>query len=208
MSEEETWCRNALTHFNLTEKERSDLLSVMRESLSSAREAALQEAAEDHEKRAKAAEEFGHRATAEVWRCAASSVRALKSEPARRLVDVERVREALLRRVRTTVVTPREAAEQNLLFAIADDLVVDLDETGGVFFVPTQDNGVTSLIHHEPEYATVENGLLPAPRRPVADCGHVNSGDGLCAHPDNTTPECHEAACPMLPAPRKGERDE
>ena len=36
------------------------------------------------------------------------------------------------------------------------------------------------------------------PTRPVANCGHVNAGDGLCAHPSNLTPECHEHACPLV----------
>lgn len=35
--------------------------------------------------------------------------------------------------------------------------------------------------------------------RPVFNCGHVNAVDGLCTHPNNMTPECHKAACPMLP---------
>ncbi|QDE90163.1 hypothetical protein BHS06_15005 [Myxococcus xanthus] len=34
--------------------------------------------------------------------------------------------------------------------------------------------------------------------RPVANCGHTNAVDGLCTHPDNMTPECHEFACPLL----------
>ncbi|AEI66978.1 hypothetical protein [Corallococcus macrosporus] len=39
--------------------------------------------------------------------------------------------------------------------------------------------------------------------RPVADCGHTNPEDGLCTHPDNMTPECHQHACPLLhQAPR------
>ena len=34
--------------------------------------------------------------------------------------------------------------------------------------------------------------------RPVENCGHVGS-DGCCQHPENMTPECHTAACPMYP---------
>lgn len=36
------------------------------------------------------------------------------------------------------------------------------------------------------------------PTRPVPNCGHVNPEDGLCAHPRNLTPECHEHACPLV----------
>jgi hypothetical protein len=159
------------------------------ESLSSARDAALEEAADQIE--------CGCGLEECRQNLGPERIRALMSEPARRFVDVEHLRSCLMKYIGL------DGAEH-----IMRDLGVDLDGAGGVFFVPTQDNGVTSLVHHVPEYATVENGLLPAPRRPVTDCGHVNPGDGLCAHPGNTTPECHEAACPMLPAPRKGERDE
>lgn len=36
-------------------------------------------------------------------------------------------------------------------------------------------------------------------RRPVDNCGHVDS-DGTCRHPDAATPECHdECGCPCTP---------
>jgi hypothetical protein len=34
--------------------------------------------------------------------------------------------------------------------------------------------------------------------RPVDLCGYVGDYDGLCAHPANTAPECHCAACPLV----------
>ncbi|QQR47782.1 hypothetical protein JKA73_17765 [Myxococcus xanthus] len=43
--------------------------------------------------------------------------------------------------------------------------------------------------------------------RPVANCGHVNAVDGLCTHPDNITPECHEHACPLLRKPHPDAED-
>jgi len=34
--------------------------------------------------------------------------------------------------------------------------------------------------------------------RPVPNCEHANDGDGLCSHPRNMTPECHDGACPRV----------
>ncbi len=42
--------------------------------------------------------------------------------------------------------------------------------------------------------------------RPVENCGHV-AGDGTCKHPKNMTPECHDNACPLVPAPSASERE-
>lgn len=32
-----------------------------------------------------------------------------------------------------------------------------------------------------------------------ADCPHQHKEDGTCGHEKNTTPECHEDACPLVP---------
>lgn len=31
----------------------------------------------------------------------------------------------------------------------------------------------------------------------IASCPHKTPDEGLCGHPTNMTPECHEAACPL-----------
>lgn len=46
-----------------------------------------------------------------------------------------------------------------------------------------------------PEWQDDATGNAP---RPVENCGHVNDEDGLCEHPLNMTPECHDGACPLV----------
>ncbi|QSQ19291.1 hypothetical protein JY651_28590 [Pyxidicoccus parkwayensis] len=101
------------------------------------------------------------------------------AQPREQVVTLEKARvvEALRRHV-----LPGE--DENALEVGADVAARDIAERLGL-----------TLDTPMPERQEVEDA-----ERPVMGCGHVNREDGLCAHPDNLTPECHKDTCPLVPA--------
>jgi hypothetical protein len=150
MTENEKKLRSWIGDITATDGEERTGFMLLDAALSSARDAALEEARQRVLSDPKEFNRDDH----------ATSINALKSEPARRFVDVERAREEakqVLRHSADRYWRLGAATLADALGANVDDLLgVDLDGAGTTTQTPR-------------EYATVENGLLPAPRKEGRD---------------------------------------